>query len=209
MIWTILVTLTIGANAWDQNTYLRLLKGVIENFNLTDCWICSQLPENSARGFSLVGATFPNTTEIYAALSTNRLSHYANIPLDQLQWKLEFEEPILGSSPVSCVQRCWEESVPKNSRENKTDSKCRNLTFIGSYPNCSEFWMYGGANMWNKNQTRQGPKPKGWPVPTGWGWYWICGHSTYEVLPLGWQGRCAIGPVFPHITVVSQLQGLL
>lgn len=69
--------------------------------------------------------------------------------------------------------------------------------------------ILGGANMWNKNQTRRGPKPKGWPVPTGRAWYWICGHSAYKVLPLGWQGRCAIGPVFPHITVVSQLQGLL
>uniref|UniRef100_A0A8U7P058 Uncharacterized protein n=1 Tax=Corvus moneduloides TaxID=1196302 RepID=A0A8U7P058_CORMO len=190
-----LLTLVIGAGAWDQNIYLRLLKGVVENLNQTDCWICSQMPENSARGFPLVGATFPNTTTIYAALSTNRLSHYVNISPDQFQQKLEFEEPIIGSSPVSCVQRCREDPVPKNSGGNKTDSKCGNLTFIGSYANCSEFWTYGG--------------PKGWPVPTGRGWYWICGHNAYKVLPLGWQGCCAIGPVFPHITVFSQLQGLL
>lgn len=158
MICTILVTLIIGAGAWDQNTYLRLLKGVVENFNRTDCWICSQLPENSARGFPLVGATFPNTTEIYAALSTNRLSHYVNISLDQLQWKLEFEEPILGSLPVSCVQRCWEESVPKNSGGNKTDSKCGNLTFIGSYPNCSEFWGGPTCGIRIKQDEDQSPR---------------------------------------------------
>ncbi|XP_056206924.1 endogenous retrovirus group 3 member 1 Env polyprotein-like [Falco biarmicus] len=214
--WTIITLISglwIGnVNAWDQNMYLQLLRNIVQNFNLTSCWICTQMPENAGRGFPLIGSAFPNDSEIHAAFSKMTISEYTQLEVKELSWSLDINAPLNSSRGVPCVQRCSLNKTEPETGGNSTDKRCGKTVFIGRYPNCTSYWKYGGANLWNKNQTRRknNTTPKGWPTPSGTGWYWICGDKARKVLPLGWQGECAVGPVVPHIFIVHNLtQGLI
>lgn len=213
--WTFgILTIICVASAWQGNTFVQLHEKIAHVMNQTDCWICSQFPKGYGHGYPVAAIVFPNTSQAVQALSSVSLVDYTQISPQNLQWHIDFSGLWNETLGVPCVQRCHvNTTTSRNTGGNNTDPKCgKTKIFVGKYPNCSTYIGYGGANLWNHNQTRRGGNkttPKGWPIPPGLGWYWICGQTGYKVLPLGWTGQCAIGTIFPSILITPNLTGYL
>ena len=207
LVTTLIVSLIGELEAWENNAFLQLHDKIANAMNWSDCWICSRLPTNIGQGHPVVATSFPNSSQIVKAFSNMPLTEYTEIPKRNLEWQIDLSTLWNETTEVPCVQRCYLENTTKNMGGNSTDKKCGSTSFVGAYPNCTSYIKYGGANMWNSNQTRRhvSSTPKGWPTPVGQGWYWICGKWGYKVLPLGWKGQCAIGTIVPNITIVQNL----
>uniref|UniRef100_A0A663DN89 Envelope protein n=1 Tax=Aquila chrysaetos chrysaetos TaxID=223781 RepID=A0A663DN89_AQUCH len=212
LIWATVGTRSV---AWNGNMFVKLHESIAKIVNQTDCWICSHFPKGLGQGYPIIATVFSNTSVIAAAFNNMSLTKYTEIPPENLQWQTDLSELWNETQRVPCVQRCHLKNTTKNSGGNSTDPKCGSVKlFVGSYPNCTEYIRYGGANMWNFNQTRvartrghNSITPGGWPTPVGLGWYWICGQTGYKVLPLGWTGQCAVGTIAPNTIMVKNLTG--
>lgn len=213
IVTAIIITLANEVGAWEGNTFLQLHDHLANIMNWSKCWACSHLPRSLGSGHPVIAVVFPNSTSIMAGLSSITLQQYTSITQESLNWRVDLSLLWDETQGVPCVQRCFLKNTTNhsNSGGNNTDPRCGTPKFVGNYFNCTSYIKYGGANMWATNQTRRGKRttPHGWPTPKGLGWYWICGHMGYKVLPLGWVGQCAMGTIIPNITVKQNLIELI
>lgn len=49
--WTLIIVMlgfwSGAAGVWNQNVYIQITKSVVDNLNLSDCWVCTALPKGN------------------------------------------------------------------------------------------------------------------------------------------------------------------
>ena len=191
------------------NTYLQLAKMVADNSpNPKDCYVCGFIPHSTTDGlpFMALPITSCDTCHILHFNSTYEHCACPNPPqIRQLSchqthtncYSCNTPDPLTLAMVPKTFKWCVEGTGTIHlglsncdtiyiSTEQLPEKPKQQLSFdpIDDYNHLAALTTHCSI-----------PLPKGV--------YWICGMKAYEVLPVGWSGRCGLGHVIPAMRVLT------
>uniref|UniRef100_A0A8C4WMQ2 Envelope protein n=2 Tax=Gopherus evgoodei TaxID=1825980 RepID=A0A8C4WMQ2_9SAUR len=209
-------------NKLETNTYEALKACFAQEFNLSNCWICSQIPHHA------VGLPWRVVPQNWSDLCWGWFSRGKNIsgtPLSQnctieSQYALRDDpwEPQANSThlpppirlrPVNPGLVCYQQSKSSNHTWSAGNSTCQYYLSPGSNASIPVY-VNGKPNStawfgtFSSSQTERWQSGYNGLVGNGHSFY-VCGTSAYKWLPHRWYGSCYVGYLAPPLRVFPKL----
>ncbi|XP_067999133.1 uncharacterized protein [Melanerpes formicivorus] len=197
---------------WEGNMYLNVSQELALQTNLSNCWICTELPRGQMRT-PLFGVASMNWTWGPSDWVTTSDSNFHNC-----QHGKDSSESLGTKFDLLIVDPSRTLFVESNeSSENKVG--WRNLTGLGCSWNYSSPGEVSGANPWVQGNGCTSSKESRLDVVGAgvallshtncllpYGYWWLCGDGhARKSLPPKWTGVCTAGYLTPQITVHHEI----
>ncbi|XP_067999225.1 uncharacterized protein [Melanerpes formicivorus] len=197
---------------WEGNMYLNVSQELALQTNLSNCWICTELPRGQMRT-PLFGVASMNWTWGPSDWVTTSDSNFHNC-----QHGKDSSERLGPKFDLLIVDPSRTLFVESNeSSENKVG--WRNLTGLGCSWNYSSPGEVSGANPWVQGNGCTSSKESRLDVVGAgvallsqiscllpYGYWWLCGDGhARKSLPPKWTGVCTAGYLTPQITVHHEI----
>ena len=152
------------------------------------CWVCAALPRSTHKGYPMLRIPFEGSkTVVKDFWDSMSSSPWASTTFAQNVTAPARETEVPFSNCTSCVEA-------KQTRKSTIG--------VGSVTICSDTIEINTTPPQEGRSTRY-TMLGACPVPEATGWYWICGHKAWQVLPSVWWGKCPLGFVVPAIQFPS------
>ncbi|XP_042300565.1 endogenous retrovirus group 3 member 1 Env polyprotein-like [Sceloporus undulatus] len=182
----------------ESNSLLTYSQKIGNALNVSDCWVCHQMPLDSHTGMPFEVVPL-NSAELAKPYRKDNSTGWSWIKSEPSTWGYYRIGQKVG-------QWCWQCNETAGPRVGT--SKCEvNIKINGACINGS--WVAGYTLL---NQSISGYYAS-WTMsisckrsfPALKGHYFICGIRAYAILPENWSGNCYVATILPAMTIRNEL----